>query len=218
SAKTAFQVTYQENFGVQWEERETTVSDRYTYEVKTYETFETIEEIEEVVEEDVAIAIVSRDQGVVTEGKVITEGTTSTTVIKDDDVVVEHVHTAVIVDNKTEDEAVKEVVITKVTGVATQPAVPKGSSWFRKIATGAGAVVAGAGTVAAGAASGAGNAASGALEKVDGVWKRTVQVLTTRKANVDTVAPIAKTSYVYYDDEVYDAVLVDKSTGVTHVT
>jgi hypothetical protein len=56
------------------------------------------------------------------------------------------------------------------------------------------------------------------LEKVDGVWKRTVQVLTTRKAHVDAVAPIAKTSYVYYDDEVYDAVLVEKSTGVTYVT
>ncbi|KAF9295667.1 hypothetical protein BGZ91_010215, partial [Linnemannia elongata] len=163
------------NFGVQWEERETTVSERYTYEFKTYETFETIEEIEEVVEEDVAIAINSRDQGVVSEGKVVTEGTTSTTVIKEDDVVVEHVHTAVIVDKKTEEEAVKEVVITKVTGVPTQPAVPKGTSWFRRIATGAGAVVAGAGAVAAGAASGAGNAASGALTKVDGVWKRTVQ-------------------------------------------
>jgi hypothetical protein len=56
------------------------------------------------------------------------------------------------------------------------------------------------------------------LEKVDGVWKRSVQVLTTRKAHVDSVAPIAKTSYVYYDDEVYDAVLVEKTTGVTYVT
>jgi hypothetical protein len=132
--------------------------------------------------------------------------------------VVEQVHTAVIVDSKQDEEAVKEVVITKETGVVTQPAVPKGSSWFRRIAT---ATVAGAGAVAAGAAgaaSGAGNVASGALEKVDGVWKRTVQVLTTRKAHVDSVAPIAKTSYVYYDDEVYDAVLVEKSTGVTYVT
>ncbi|KAG0034833.1 hypothetical protein BGZ81_002926, partial [Podila clonocystis] len=67
-------------------------------------------------------------------------------------------------------------------------------------------------------ASGAGSAASGALEKVDGVWKRTVQVLTTRKAHVDKVAPIAETSYVYYDDEVYDSVLTEKSTGVTYVT
>ncbi|KAF9301084.1 hypothetical protein BG003_002947, partial [Podila horticola] len=54
--------------------------------------------------------------------------------------------------------------------------------------------------------------------KVDGVWKRTVQVLTTRKAHVDAVAPIAETSYVYYDDEVYDSVLVEKSTGITYIT
>ncbi|KAG0270467.1 hypothetical protein BGZ96_006306, partial [Linnemannia gamsii] len=120
-----------------------------------------------------------------------------------------------------------------------------GSSWFRRIAsaTGAGAVAVGAGAVAVGAgavtdgagavsvgtavvtvgtvhdaASKAGHAAYGALEKIDGVWKRTVQVLTTRKAHVDSVAPIAKNSYVYYDDEVYDAVLVEKSTGVTYVT
>ncbi|KAG0269114.1 hypothetical protein BGZ96_006556, partial [Linnemannia gamsii] len=159
-------------FGVQWEERETTVSERFTYEVKTYETIEEIEEIEEVVDETVAIDIISRNQGVLTEGKVITEGTTSTTVIKEEDVVVEQVHTAVIVDNKKDEEAVKEVVITKVTGVAIQPAVPKGTSWFRRIAT---ATVAGAGAVAAGAASGAGSVAHGALEKVDGVWKRSVQ-------------------------------------------
>ncbi|KAF9553209.1 hypothetical protein EC968_010614, partial [Mortierella alpina] len=57
-----------------------------------------------------------------------------------------------------------------------------------------------------------------ALTKVDGVWKRTVQVLTTRKAHVDHVCPIAKTSYVYYDDEVYDSVLTEKSTGITYVT
>ncbi|KAF9117984.1 hypothetical protein BG015_006780, partial [Linnemannia schmuckeri] len=169
---------------------------RYTYEFKTYETFETIEEIEEIVEETEAVTIIAREQDVVTEGKIITEGATSTTVIKDEDVIVEHVHTAVLVDNKKEEETLKKVIITKVTGVATQPAVPKGTSWFRRVANGADA-----------AAAGAGNAASGALTKVDGVWKRTVQVLTTRKAHVDSVAPIAKTSYVYYDDEVYDAVL-----------
>ncbi|KAG0271548.1 hypothetical protein BGZ97_011217, partial [Linnemannia gamsii] len=156
---------------------------RFTYEIKTYETIEEIEEVEEVIDEDVAIAIISRDQEVQSEGKVITEGTTSTIITKEEDIVVEQVHTAVIVDSKQDEEAVKEVVITKETGVVTQPAVPKGSSWFRRIAT---ATVAGAGAVAAGAAgaaSGAGNVASGALEKVDGVWKRTVQVLTTRKAH-----------------------------------
>ncbi|KAF9197373.1 hypothetical protein BGZ59_005486, partial [Podila verticillata] len=114
------------------------------------------------------------------------------------------------------------------TGVA-KPAAPKGTSWFKKVvsagagavAVAGGAVIAGGAAVAYGAhhvASGAGSAASGALTKVDGVWKRTVQVLTTRKAHVDAVAPIAKTAYVYYDDEVYDAVLTEKHTGVTYVT
>ncbi|KAF9083323.1 hypothetical protein BGX23_011578, partial [Mortierella sp. AD031] len=75
-------------------------------------------------------------------------------------------------------------------------AVPTGTSWFRRLVTATGASVVGAGAVAIGAgapavgavhdaASGAGHAAHGALENVDGVWKRTVQVLTTRKAHVD---------------------------------
>ncbi|KAF9107960.1 hypothetical protein BGX29_004073, partial [Mortierella sp. GBA35] len=212
SAKAAFHVTYREQFGVQWEERETAVNERFTYEFKTYETIEEIEEIEEVVDENVAVAIISRNQDVVNNNKVIvTEDSTTTTVIKEDNVVVEHVHTAVIVDDQKEAEAVKEVVVTKVTGVATKPAVPEETSWFRRIATATG-------TAVTGAASGASGAASGALQQVDGVWKRTVQVLTTRKAHVDAVAPIAKTSYVYYDDQVYDAVLVDKTTNVTYVT
>ncbi|KAF9997815.1 hypothetical protein BGZ80_006920, partial [Entomortierella chlamydospora] len=75
------------------------------------------------------------------------------------------------------------------------------------VAIGTGAVVIGDGLLAA-----------GALHKVDGVWKRTVQVLTTRKANVDEVCPIAKTSHVYYDDDVYDAVLTERDTGVPCVT
>ncbi|KAF9971049.1 hypothetical protein BGZ75_002037, partial [Mortierella antarctica] len=111
-----------------------------------------------------------------------------------------------------EQKTVKEVVITREIGIA-KPAVPEKSSWFRRAlsgaeaaALGAGALVVGAGAVAAGvaagAAHGAGHAASGALHKVDGVWKRTVQVLTTRKAKVDHVCPLSKTAYVYYDDEV----------------
>ncbi|KAG0048112.1 hypothetical protein BGZ89_004704, partial [Linnemannia elongata] len=80
------------------------------------------------------------------------------------------------------------------------------SSWFRRAVSGVGAVAIGAGALVVGvvhrAASGAGHAAHGALEKVDGAWKRTVQVLTARKAHVDAVAPIAKNSYIYYDDEV----------------
>ncbi|KAG0023907.1 hypothetical protein BGZ82_010620 [Podila clonocystis] len=104
-----------------------------------------------------------------------------------------------------EEEAQQETVVTEVvveTG-SVKPAVAKGSSWFKKAVGGAVAVGASA-AVAHGAhhvASGAGHAASGALKKVDGVWKRTVQ-----------------TSCVYYDEEVYDAVLTEKYTGVTYVT
>ncbi|KAG0009059.1 hypothetical protein BGZ81_003746, partial [Podila clonocystis] len=207
SAKSAFQLTYKEKFGLEWTTRETTVSEYYTYEVKTYETYEEIEEIEEIVEEEEAQVIIARENVLVEEQQ---KATTKETVI---------VH-----------EEVK----------AVKPAVSQGSSWFKKaIAIGAGVTAVGVGAVVAGAvvagsaakhgaehiatgahhvASGAGSAASGALEKVDGVWKRTVQVLTTRKAHVDAVAPIAKTSYVYYDDEVYDSVLVEKSTGVTYIT
>ncbi|KAF9092211.1 hypothetical protein BGX27_001868, partial [Mortierella sp. AM989] len=39
------------------------------------------------------------------------------------------------------------------------------------------------------------------LQKVDGVWKRTVQILTTRRAKVDHVGPTCgKSSYTYYED------------------
>jgi hypothetical protein len=51
----------------------------------------------------------------------------------------------------------------------------------------------------------------------DGIWRQTVKVFTTRKAKVDELAPIAKTSYVYFeDDEVYDSHLVDSKTGLCH--
>ncbi|KAF9354224.1 hypothetical protein BGX26_007948, partial [Mortierella sp. AD094] len=81
----------------------------------------------------------------------------------------------------------------------------------RGAAVAAGAVAIGAGCVVIGA----GMAAAGAIHKVDGVWKRTVQVLTTRKAHVDEVCPIARTTYVYYDDDVYDACLnIDIPGGV----
>ncbi|KAF9895628.1 hypothetical protein BX616_009204, partial [Lobosporangium transversale] len=62
-----------------------------------------------------------------------------------------------------------------------------------------------------------GGVAYGAFQKVDGVLKRTVQVLTTRKAKVDEVAPIAKHSFVYYDDEVYDCVLTENGTDKKYV-
>ncbi|KAF8992763.1 hypothetical protein BGZ52_012689, partial [Haplosporangium bisporale] len=193
-AKEAFQVTYKEKFGLEWETRETTVSEEWTYEFKTYETYEEIEYIEEVVEEEEAQVIIAREK---------------------------------IIEAK-ETKETKETVIVHDEVKAVKPAVPKGSSWFKKaITVGAGAVVAGAvisaGAVKSGAhhissgaqhvASGAGSAAAGALEKVDGVWKRTVQVVTTRKGHVDAVAPVSETSAVYYDEtDVYDSVLVEKST------
>ena len=67
-------------------------------------------------------------------------------------------------------------------------------------------------------AGGAGLAASGALHKVDGVWKRAVAVMTTRKAHVDEKVPI-KHAFVYYDEEeVYDVELIESSTGTKYVS
>ncbi|KAG0328685.1 hypothetical protein BG000_000353, partial [Podila horticola] len=176
SAKSAFHVSYKEQFGVEWETRETTVSERWTYEVKTYETYEEIEYVEEVVEETEAVTLIEQEREIVVQEQS------------------EHV---AVTDGE---EIVKVVTTVKQTGVVAQPAVSEGSSWFRRLASGAGAV------------------ASGALTQVDGVWKRTVEVLTTRKAHVDAVAPIAKTSYVYYDNEVYDSVMIEQSTGVKYIT
>ena len=169
--------------------------DSYSYEVKTYETFEETEEIEEIVDETEITTEVVREEVVADKEKEVEVQTHTSTTTTSEEVVLEHTTKEVA----TVDEA-KETIVTKESGVVTKPAVSKGSSWFRRLATGAGV------------------AAVGALTQVDGVWKRTVQVLTTRKAHVDKVCPIAKTSYVYYDDDVYDAVLTEKSTGVTYVT
>ncbi|KAF8964998.1 hypothetical protein BGZ52_011687, partial [Haplosporangium bisporale] len=240
AAKSAFQVTYHEKFGLEWSTRETTVSEQWTYEVRTYETYEYVEEIEEIFEEEEAQVIIQHERQIhVDENTVKTDVTTVTsqnelvleTVQEDVVVVDEQVQSQETVITKTEEEQVKvdvsiEEVVKQVevvdevehvtknhtttveTGVIAQPAVTKNNSWFRKFAVGATAV-----------ASGAGAAASGALTQVDGVWKRTVEVLTTRKARVDEVAPISKTSVVYYDEtDVYDSVLIEKSTGVTYVT
>ncbi|KAG0372478.1 hypothetical protein BGX24_000199, partial [Mortierella sp. AD032] len=70
SAKATFQVTYHEQFGVQWQERETTVSERFTYEVKTYETFETTEDIEEIVEDYEVSEVVAKEQAVIDDERV----------------------------------------------------------------------------------------------------------------------------------------------------
>ena len=172
------------------------IIDKWTYEVKTYETYEEVEEVEEVIDDkEVETAIARGECTIVNDVVVKKEAVTTTTV---DVVEVKETTETESVIEVEEDKKVKEVVIVKGTGVA-QPAVTKETSWFRKLATGAGA------------------AAAGALTQVDGVWKRTVQVLTTRKAHVDERCPIAKTSYVYYDDDVYDSVLIDNTSGVTHV-
>ncbi|KAF9373316.1 hypothetical protein CPB97_000656, partial [Podila verticillata] len=240
SAKSAFQVTYHEKFGLEWSTRETTVSEQWTYEVRTYETYEYVEEIEEIVEEEEAQVIIQHEREIqVDETTVKTDVTTVTsqnelvleTVQEEVVVVDEQVQSKETVITKTEEEQVKvdvsiEEIVKEVevaeeiehvtnkhtttveAGVIAQPAVTKNNSWFRKLAGGATAI-----------ASGAGAAASGALTQVDGVWKRTVEVVTARKARVDEVAPISKTSVVYYDEtDVYDSVLIEKSTGVTYVT
>ncbi|KAF9430481.1 hypothetical protein BGZ76_000821, partial [Entomortierella beljakovae] len=78
------------------------------------------------------------------------------------------------VETITENEtSSKTTVVTK----STKPAVSKETSWFRKLATGAGI------------------AAAVALTQVDGVWKKTSKVVTSRKGHVDEKCPIAKTAY-----------------------
>ncbi|KAG0006573.1 hypothetical protein BGZ80_005216, partial [Entomortierella chlamydospora] len=80
----------------------------------------------------------------------------------------------------------------------SKPAIPKSTSWLHHAAASTiGAAVVSVRTVVVGAEA----LATGGFIKVDGIWKRTIQVLTTRKAHVDKICPIAKTSYVYYDDE-----------------
>ncbi|KAF9369211.1 hypothetical protein BGX21_006110, partial [Mortierella sp. AD011] len=190
---------------------------KWTYETKTYETFEEVEEVEEVVTEEEARTIVpaegtttvvtreekplivTSDDGYGTQTTTTTTtATTVTTTIQPETVVV----TENVIDG---DEIAKVVTAVRETSVVAKPAVPKETSWLRRIATGAGAVAAGAGV-----------AAAGALTKADGVWKRTVEVLTTRKAPVDEVCPYAKSSFVYYDEDIYDAVLVEKNSGLSH--
>ncbi|KAF9156777.1 hypothetical protein BGX20_004190, partial [Mortierella sp. AD010] len=97
----------------------------------------------------------------------------------------------------------------------SKPAIPKSTSWVhRATVSTTSAAAASVRTVVVGAEA----LATSGFIKVDGIWKRTVKVLTARKAHIDEVCPIAKTSYVYYDDEVYDAVLIEKNTGATYVT
>ncbi|KAF9977527.1 hypothetical protein BGZ75_010287 [Mortierella antarctica] len=71
SAKEAFQVTCKENFHVEWTENKTRISEKWTYEEKTYETYAEVEEVEEMVEEAEAEIIIAFDLG---KGKPLVEG------------------------------------------------------------------------------------------------------------------------------------------------
>ncbi|KAG0011240.1 hypothetical protein BGZ80_000826, partial [Entomortierella chlamydospora] len=224
AAKDAFQLTYKEKFGVEWTERETAVSDKWTYETKTYETFEEVEQVEEVVDETEAAAIIRKNQEVADGDATVNAETTATTTVTTDNATVEHAEKSVA---DVKGQTVAEAAEVKEPGNVAKPAVPKDTSWFRRPVTGAGS---GADDVAIGVEDpaiitvyddphGAGHTVPGTLTKVGGVWKRTARVIITRKAHVDSVAPIAKTSYVYYDEEeVYYAVLVQVSTGTIFVT
>ncbi|KAF9080849.1 hypothetical protein BGX23_001590, partial [Mortierella sp. AD031] len=86
SAKAAFKITYHEKFGIQWEQRETVVSERFSYEVKTYKTFETVEDIEEIVEDYEVSEVVAKEQ-VVTEGERVVSTHQSITSSHDDTIV-----------------------------------------------------------------------------------------------------------------------------------
>ncbi|KAF9953724.1 hypothetical protein BGZ72_005211 [Mortierella alpina] len=198
-AKDAFQLAYKEMFGVEWKERETTTSEKWTYEVKTYETYEEVEEVEKIIEETEAELIRACEKDPVVDDTIVAEGTT--TAANEDEVALEHdTKEAVAVEGAVEqEEAVKEPVIRAEIGVVVQPTVNEKVSWSRR------------------AFSGVGNATSGALRKVGGVWKRTVRVHTTPMAKVDHLCPIAKTASVYYDDKAHDAVFTEKSTNITSV-
>ncbi|KAG0240690.1 hypothetical protein BGW41_006773, partial [Actinomortierella wolfii] len=223
AAKEAFQVTYQEKFGVVWAERTTTVSEQWTYEVQEYETYEVTEVIEEIIEEEEAKVIIEQKEQQITVG----ETTQKEAVVVKKEEKVEEVKTEV---KEVEVEVETEKTVTEVKTETKKPAVSKSSSWFKKLtgavsgaADAAGSVVKGATGVAAGGAiavaAGAAVVTAGALQKADGLWKRTVKVLTVHKAHVDERAPVSKTSYVYYDDEdVFDAELVQKETGLTYKT
>jgi hypothetical protein len=209
-AKAAYVTHHKKNFDIDWTDRSTVVSEQWTIEEQVYEEVEEIEEIEEVIEEEEAKEIIKRQEEVI-EKETVTEVTTEVI---------------------TEAPAPKgQSWFRRAVGAAAGAAGAAAGAVAHGAGAAAGAVVHGAESAAHGAgnvakgvaaggillAGGAGAAASGALHKVDGVWKRAVQVVTTRKAHVDEKSPIAKTSFVYYDDDVYDSVLVNKDTGVTHV-
>ncbi|KAF9081901.1 hypothetical protein BGX29_004193, partial [Mortierella sp. GBA35] len=211
SAKTAFKITYHHKFDVKWEQREIVVSERFSYEIKTYKTFETVEDIEEIVEDYEVSGVVAKEQVVIEDERVVSTHHSITS--SHDDTIVRAVSEKVLfqegsaTDNSSQLTHAQYETLTHVES-STGSCADDVAIGVEDLAVG----------TVRDDPHGTSHAVSGTLTKVDGVWKRTVQVITTRKAHVDSVAPIAKTSYVYYDDEVYDAVLVEKSTGITYVT
>ncbi|KAF8972810.1 hypothetical protein BGZ46_010066 [Entomortierella lignicola] len=100
--------------------------------------------------------------------------------------------------------------------------VVKGISWFSRASDAVGCA-ANSSTVTAlttGVALIGAGVITPAPQLVDGVWKQSVIVPTTCKCRIDEACPIAKTSYVYYDQDgdVYDADLIEKTTGIPHAT
>ncbi|KAF8919385.1 hypothetical protein BGZ58_004643, partial [Dissophora ornata] len=183
------------------------------------------EDILDDEEDDEEVEVVVHDNEETTTTTVTTEEVAVTT---EDVEVVEEVNPEIIFEESQSIIIIDPVEVTTENEVVVVPVVvpdttaPKGTSWFHRALIVSEAAAHGVGPAAgsgAGAvASDADLAAVGAIYKIDGVWKHKVQVITTRKAHVDEKSPIAKTSYVYYDEDVYDAVLVDKETGNKHVT
>jgi hypothetical protein len=224
AAKEAYLISYKKTFDIEWSERHNVVSEKWTVETIVHEEYEEIEEVQEVIEESEVEEIIKiqekEAEAVKTEETKIVHKDDKTTVQKEvevkKDVIVEDVH-------------IKETVTEVTTGVVTEEAVPKGTSWFRKAVSAVGGAADSVGQGLKGAAkgvavgtvvvaAGAGAAAHGALKQVDGVWKRTVEVLTTRKAHVDEKCPVGQHAVVYYDEDVYDSEIVEVSTGIKHIT
>ncbi|KAG0212875.1 hypothetical protein BGX31_001379, partial [Mortierella sp. GBA43] len=131
--------------------------------------------------------------------------------VRDDRTTVEKVKKDIVVEIvQVKDKFDDEVIIIEEKATVVESATTK-TSWFRRPIT---ATEVTSGGVVVG---GTGLAEIGTIKKVDGVWHRTVQVLTTQMAKVDHKCPI-KHAVVYYDEEAYDSVVFDNESGQKHVS
>ncbi|KAG0195466.1 hypothetical protein BGX31_006204, partial [Mortierella sp. GBA43] len=129
AAKEAYFISYKQTYDIEWTQRHTVVSEQWTVETIVHEEYEVVEEVEEVIEESEALEII-KIQEQTAEGVKVEE---TKTVHKDDKVVVEKV-VEVKKDIIVEDDVrVKETVTEVTTGHVTKEAVPKGTSWFRRV-------------------------------------------------------------------------------------